>query len=162
MQRSMPNTHLASDEHGVISAAEIPSSRWIPIICDTCGSSRRVGCAEGGDHESGVGRVRTSELRAAAKQETDTRQARPILAIAMVLDGYSREAAAQACRIDRQSLRDWVHCYDEAGVATPLDRAGRGRAGSLSAPERARVARWVEQGADLAQEDGALSARRHR
>ena len=32
------------------------------------------------------------------------------------LDGYSREAAAQVCCMDRQTLRDWVHRYNEAGL----------------------------------------------
>jgi transposase len=100
-----------------------------------------------------------SELRAAAKQATDTRQARRILAIAMVLDGYSREAAAQACGMDRQSLRDWVHRYNEAGVAGLVDRARSGRPASLSASERAEVAQWVEQGAELAR-DGVVRFRR--
>jgi transposase len=100
-----------------------------------------------------------SELRAAAKQATDTRQARRILAIAMVLDGYSREAAAQACGMDRQSLRDWVHRYNEAGVAGLVDRARSGRPASLSAAERAEVAQWVEQGAELAR-DGVVRFRR--
>ena len=43
------------------------------------------------------------ELRAAARRTSDSKQARRILAIAMVLDGYSREAAAQACGMDRQT-----------------------------------------------------------
>ena len=45
-----------------------------------------------------------SDLRAAAKRLMDGRQSRRVLAIAMVLDGYSREAAAQACGMDRQTL----------------------------------------------------------
>ena len=36
-----------------------------------------------------------------------------MLAIALVLDGCSREVAAQSCAMDRQTLRDWVHRYNE-------------------------------------------------
>jgi transposase-like protein len=67
------------------------------------------------------------ELRAAARRASDSKQARRILAIAMVLDGYSREAAAQACGMDRQTLRDWVHRYNEAGLIGLADRARSGR-----------------------------------
>jgi len=49
-----------------------------------------------------------SQLRAAAARTADAKQARRILAIAMVLDGHSRRVAAQAGGIERQTLRDWV------------------------------------------------------
>ncbi len=100
-----------------------------------------------------------SDLRAAAKRAVDTKQARRILAIAMVLDGYSREDAARACGMDRQTLRDWVHRYNEAGLAGLGDRPRSGRPASLTAAERAEVAGWVEQGADLAT-DGVVRFRR--
>lgn len=100
-----------------------------------------------------------SELRAAAKRLADTRQALRVLAIAMVLDGHSRADAAQACGMDRQSLRDWVHRYNEDGIAGLVDRPRSGRPAILTASERAEVAAWVDQGADLAQ-DGVVRFRR--
>lgn len=100
-----------------------------------------------------------AELRAAAKRAPDTRQARRILAIAMVLDGYSREAAAEACGMDRQTLRDWVHRYHQAGLDGLADRPRSGRPASLTEAEQAEVAGWVEQGADLAT-DGVVRFRR--
>ena len=57
-----------------------------------------------------------ADLRAAAKRSADARQASRILAIAMVLDGFSREDAARLCGMDRQTLRDWVHRYNKAGL----------------------------------------------
>jgi Helix-turn-helix domain len=51
-------------------------------------------------------------LRAEAAWTADAKQARRILAIAMVLDGHSRLLAAQASAMDRQTLRDWVHRYE--------------------------------------------------
>ena len=48
-----------------------------------------------------------SQLRAEAARTADAKQARRILAIAMVLDGHSRMLAAQAGAMDRQTLRDW-------------------------------------------------------
>ena len=61
-----------------------------------------------------------SQLRAEAARTADAKQARRILAIAMVLDGHSRLLAAQASAMDRQTLRDWVHRYNADG----LSRAG--------------------------------------
>ena len=100
-----------------------------------------------------------AELRAAATRTADSKQSRRILAIAMVLDGFSREAAAQACGMDRQSLRDWVHRYNDAGLAGLADRTRSGRPARLSTAQRAEVAGWVERGADLAQ-DGVVRFRR--
>jgi transposase len=39
-----------------------------------------------------------------------------LLALAMVLDGHPRSEAAASNGMDRQTLRDWVHRYNEAGV----------------------------------------------
>ena len=100
-----------------------------------------------------------AELRMAGKRLLDTKQAFRVLAIAMVLDGASREEAAQTCGMDRQTLRDWVHRYNEAGLGGLADRARSGRPASLSWVEQGRVARWVEEGATLA-EDGVVRFRR--
>ena len=53
-----------------------------------------------------------SELRQAAADTQDAKAARRMLAIALVLEGWSREAASEACAMDRQTLRDWVHRYN--------------------------------------------------
>ena len=50
-----------------------------------------------------------AELREAAARTQDAKASRRMVAIALVLDGWSREAAAEACAMDRQTLRDWVH-----------------------------------------------------
>ena len=69
------------------------------------------------------------ELRALARRERDGRVGARLLALANALDGMSRDEAARAAGMDRQTLRDWVHRYNaEAGPA--------GRAG----PRRARTA----------------------
>src|ERR1700730_7529602 len=48
-----------------------------------------------------------SQLRAEAARTADAKQARRILAIAMLLDEHPRLLAAQAGGMDRQTLRDW-------------------------------------------------------
>jgi hypothetical protein len=55
-------------------------------------------------------------LRKLAKAEKDTRIARRIVAIANALSGMSREAAAEAAGMDRQTLRDWVLRYNAHGI----------------------------------------------
>jgi transposase len=39
-----------------------------------------------------------------------------MLALALVMEGESRETAARQCGMDRQTLRDWVHRYNATGV----------------------------------------------
>ena len=100
-----------------------------------------------------------ADLRAAARQSASARQASRILAIAMVLDGFSREEAARLCGMDRQSLRDWVHRYNKEGLDGLADRARSGRPASLSWVEQGKFSSWVEEGADLAR-DGVVRFRR--
>ena len=97
-----------------------------------------------------------AELREAAARTQDAKTARRMLAIALVLDGWSREAAAEACAMDRQTLRDWVHRYNESGLEGLTDRPRRnGPRPRLSAEQQAQVAEWVEQGPDL-ERDGVV------
>ena len=58
--------------------------------------------------------------------------------------------------MDRQTLRDWVHRYNEQGIAglSNLPKRG-GAAPKLSLEEKAQLADWVQQGPDLA-EDGVV------
>jgi transposase len=112
---------------------------------------------------AGVAITRTemsaADLRAAAKRSANARQASRILAIAMVLDGFSREEAARLCGMDRQTLRDWVHRYNKDGLAGLADRARSGRPASLSWVEQGKLSSWVEEGADPAR-DGVVRFRR--
>src|SRR4051794_21999174 len=57
---------------------------------------------------------------------------------------------------ERQTLRDWVHRYNEAGLDGLYDRRRRnGPPPRLSAEQQAKVAAWVEQDADL-ERDGVV------
>jgi transposase len=73
-----------------------------------------------------------AELRELAVGSRDAAQSRRLLAIAMVLDGSSREDAARQTGMDRQTLRDWVHRYNEAGADGLISRAAPGRQPKLS------------------------------
>ena len=92
-------------------------------------------------------------LRRAARRTRDAAASRRMLALALVLDGSSRTGAAQAAGMDRQTLRDWVHRYNEAGLAGLSDRQGQvGPKPFLSPEQEAEVAEWVRQGPDLARD----------
>ena len=88
-------------------------------------------------------------LRAAAAGSSDAKQARRLLALAMVLDGHPRSLAAQAGGMDRQTLRDWVHRYNEHGVAGLRDVRNKGRAPALSAEQMQELEGLVLAGPDL-------------
>src|SRR3712207_5363417 len=96
-----------------------------------------------------------AELRREAARSRDARAARRMLAIALVLDGHSREAAAETGGMDRQTLRDWVHRYNAEGIAGLVNRRASGPAPRLSVEQEDKLVRWVEDGPDLAR-DGVV------
>src|SRR4051812_3505811 len=97
-------------------------------------------------------------LRREAGRCRDAKAARRMLALALVLKGGSREAAARAAGMDRQTLRDWVHRYNEHGLAGLRDRPRSGRRPRLTA-EEAELAAVVERGPDP-DRDGVVRWRR--
>ena len=86
-------------------------------------------------------------LRAAATRSKDVAAARRMLALALVMEGHGRSEAARAAGMDRQTLRDWVHRYNESGLAGLHNAAERGRPPRKLTPEQeATVAEWVRRG----------------
>jgi transposase len=71
-----------------------------------------------------------------------------MLALALVLEGKSRKEAAESCGMDRQTLRDWVIRYNEAGLAGLADRVPPGPAVRLAPEQMAELAAIVEAGPD--------------
>lgn len=100
-----------------------------------------------------------ADLRAKARLCGEARQACRMLSLAMVLDGASREASARAGGMDRQTLRDWIHRYNASGLDGLADQPRSGRPARLSWVQQGKVARWLEEGADLV-EDGVVRFRR--
>jgi transposase len=98
-------------------------------------------------------------LRAKAARAQNASAARRMLALAMVLDGCSREDAARLTGMDRQSLRDWVHRYNAEGLAGLVDRSAPGRRPSLSPEQMRALADIVEKGPDP-EKDGVVRWRR--
>ena len=56
-----------------------------------------------------------SELRRLAAASRHANQSRRLLSLAAVLDGMNRTEAARIGGMDRQTLRDWVHRFNERG-----------------------------------------------
>ncbi len=95
-----------------------------------------------------------AELRASAAKSDDAAKARRQLAIAMVLQGTSRLDAARQAGMDRQTLRDWVHRYNETGLDPGTHkvirrrcvdlRAEVARRFSVTVPERS-ISKWLRK-----------------
>jgi transposase len=86
------------------------------------------------------------EVRQFAKCAKDAAQVRRLLAIAAVLDGASREDAARAGGMDRQTLRDWVIRFNEQGADGLVNIPSPGVPPKLDETHKAFLARIVEEG----------------
>ena len=89
-----------------------------------------------------------AELRREAGRCRDARAARRMLALALVLEGSSRAEAARHAGMDRQSLRDWVHRYNEEGLVGLHDRRRPGPRPRLTPGQEAELEAVVERGPD--------------
>ena len=89
-------------------------------------------------------------LRGFAAKSRDGAQVRRLLAIALVLEGCSRTEAAELSGMDRQTLRDWVHRYNDEGIAGLRSRSAPGRVPVLSEAQMAALKALVIEGPDPA------------
>jgi transposase len=96
-----------------------------------------------------------SEVRELAKAAVTPEQARRLLAIALVLEGSSREDAARSAGMDRQTLRDWVHRFNAAGAEGLVDLKAPGRQRRLSLEQQQELAHSLESGPQLTR-DGVV------
>ncbi len=92
----------------------------------------------------------SAELRSLSGRCSDGAQVRRLLALALVLDGHSRTEAAALSGMDRQTLRDWVHRYNDFGLEGLKSRLSPGRAPALSEQQMAELRELVIQGPDPA------------
>lgn len=88
----------------------------------------------------------SKELRRLAGRVKNAGQARRLLAIAAVLDGATREEAAKVGGMDRQTLRDWVIRFNQAGPDGLINKRAPGAPGKLSKKHKAFLAGLVEDG----------------
>src|SRR6059058_2297324 len=99
------------------------------------------------------------DLRREAGRCRDARAARRMLALALVLEGSSREEAARHAGMDRRTLRDWVRRYNAEGLAGLRDRPRAGRRPRLTPEQEAELATTGERGPDP-DRDGVVRWRR--
>jgi transposase len=91
-----------------------------------------------------------AELRHLAVKSRNAAQSRRLLAIAMVLEGNSRDDAARQAGMDRQTLRDWVHRYNAQGADGLVSRCAPGPAPKLTAAQMEELRALVLAGPDPA------------
>ena len=92
----------------------------------------------------------TDELRRLAAASKHANQSRRLLSLAAVLDGMSRADAARIGGMDRQTLRDRVHRFNERGPEGLKDSWSKGHPPRLSAEQLAQLAEVVETGPERA------------
>lgn len=88
------------------------------------------------------------DLRSLARKSRDAKQARRLMALSGVADGLSRTDAAAMGLMDRQTLRDWVHRFNEQGPEGLVDRKSTGPKPKLTAEQLATLKEIVTAGPD--------------
>ena len=91
-----------------------------------------------------------SDLRQLAAASMHANQSRRLLSLAAVVDGMDREQAARIGGMDRQTLRDWVHRFNEQGPDGLCDIRSKGHPPRLTAAQLTELAAIVESGPDRA------------
>ena len=86
------------------------------------------------------------DLRGQARRAQDGDQACRLVALALVLEGACRMAAARAGGMDRQTLRDWVIRYNEQGPDGLINIPSPGAPPKLDDTQKAFLRRIVEEG----------------
>jgi transposase len=94
-----------------------------------------------------------SDFRRLTSRELDGQVLPRLLALAMVLEGHSRTDAAQMNGMDQQTLRDWVHRYNPAGVSGLISRLGAGPTPILNEVAMAELRALVRNGPDPATDE---------
>jgi transposase len=88
------------------------------------------------------------DLRRYATRAQTGAQARRLLALAAVLDGMNRSDAARIGGMDRQTLRDWAHRFNQHGPDGLIDIKPPGRRPRLSDEHKQVLKKLVEDGPD--------------
>ena len=92
--------------------------------------------------------IEPKELRRLGRPETSGRVASRMFAIANALEGMDRTEAATHAGMERQSLRDWVHRFNEEGVEGLRDRSHKGRPRRMHAGIEKEFCERVDTGPD--------------
>ena len=88
------------------------------------------------------------QLRKLASLCKNARQSRRLLSLAAVYDGMTRAEAAKIGGMDRQTLRDWAHRFNDEGPDGLTNRKGAGRVRYLNDNQMRALGEIVETGPD--------------
>ena len=89
-----------------------------------------------------------ADLRAWAVKVGDGAMVRRTLALALLLEGHSRDEAARMNGMTRQTLRDWVHRFNAEGVPGLRSHVSPGRTPVLNEERMAALKALVIEGPD--------------
>ena len=87
-----------------------------------------------------------ARVRRVARESTDAKQVRRLLALAAVYDGATRTQAAAIGGVTLQIVRDWVLKFNAHGPEGLIDRKAPGQPPRLGARHRAALAAMIESG----------------
>ena len=96
-----------------------------------------------------------ANLRGLAAKSNDAGQVRRLLALALILEGYTRHEAARQAGMDRQTLRDWVHRYNAEGAGNLRSVRTGGHPASLTPAQMAELKTLTIKGPDP-EKDGVV------
>jgi len=85
-------------------------------------------------------------LRTQARQSRDAKQARRLLALAVIYDGGSRSDAAKTGGVGLQIMRDWVLRFNAEGPLGLVDRKAPGARPKLDTRHREALIQMIESG----------------
>lgn len=83
-------------------------------------------------------------FREQARAVKNSHQARRCLALAAVADGMNRTNAAKVGGMDRQTLRDWVHRFNDEGIDGLKDRQAGAPPRKLNAEQEDAILSLIE------------------
>ena len=86
------------------------------------------------------------DLRRLARRTQDAKQARRLLALAMIYDGGSRSEAARISDVGLQIIRDWVLRFNAEGPDGLIDRKAPGPEPRLTDEHRRALVAIIESG----------------
>jgi transposase len=87
-----------------------------------------------------------ARVRRIARESTDARQVRRLLALAAVYDGAPRTEAADIGGVTLQIVRDWVLKFNAHGAGGLIDRKAPGQPSRLDDTHRAALKAAIERG----------------
>lgn len=97
----------------------------------------------------------SGELLQLAQEAKDGDQTRRLLALAAILDGKNRTEAARVGCMDRQTLCDWVHRFNDEGPEGLKNRKSPGPQQRLNKDQLLEIREMVIKGPDL-EKDGVV------